>query len=465
MYKRIWSAAAALLLTAGIFSGCQTVNDAPQLNANNPASVVSSFSSQHPDISSSKPKTESSSSSTVTPEFKEKLDGYEEFFNDYIKFLTDYNKSSDRTEMASELAEYDRRREEITSALNAVDESALSKADALYYEDVTYRITKKLDSIDKMYPSSTAVSTTSVKTIPIPKPPEPPLPPFFPSSASRGSSTDSGSAPESTPQSSEQESIAPPIDVSDPDTSSLMTDYTRKWGYNQLNSTQKTAYARLFESASNNITEFGMEDLGLTASDADKIYWAFDYDNAQFLTLGSGYNYKYRDNGTVVELGIQYGRDAGDVESDRFISTAQSVISEAEQLGSDYERLKYIHDWIVNNTTYTKNGPLYKSEADGPVIYGSALCEGYSKAFMYMAQAMGYECVCIAGVSGGGPHMWNMVKMDNAWYHVDATWDDPISSSGPVLRHDYFLVSDSTIRADHTIDNPFAVPSAPNNYQ
>lgn len=464
MYKKICAAAAAFLLTAGTFSGCQTTNEMPAVINDNPASVVSSFSSQHPNTSSSKPKPESSSASTVTPEFQEKLDGYEEFFNEYIKFLTEYNKASDRTEMVSRLADYDTRREETASALKAIDKSALSEADALYYEDVTYRISKKLDSIDKMYPSSTLPIVTGTKSIPVPnppKPPEEPYPPFFPSDATRPSSS-SDNVPEST--SSEQLSIAPPIDVSEPDTSSLLTDYTRKWGYNQLNSQQKIAYARLFESASNNIGEFGVEDLDLNANDADLVYWAFDYDNAQFLTLGSGYNYKYKDSGKVVEIGIQYGRSAGDVPSDQFISSTQSVIAEAEQLGSDYDRLKYIHDWIVNNTSYTKNGPLSKSEADGPVVYGSALCEGYSKAFMYMAQSMGYECVCVAGVSGGGPHMWNMVRIGSLWYHVDVTWDDPVSNSGPMLRYDYFMVSDGTIRADHTIDNPFAVPSAPNNY-
>lgn len=467
MYKKIWGAAAAFMLAAGMFSGCQSTDDIPQPRTDNPVSVVSSFSSQHPNTSSSEPKPESSSSaSTVTPEFKEKLDGYEEFFNEYIKFLTAYNKASDRTEMVSQLADYDARREDVTSKLNSIDKSTLSKADALYYEDVTYRISKKLDSIDKMYPSSTVSIVTGTKSIPVPNPPKPPgepYPPFFPSDATRPES--SSSVPESASSASpEQPSIAAPIDVSDPDTSSLMTDYTRKWGYNQLNSQQKVAYARLFECAGNNIGEFGVEDLNLNTNDADIIYWAFDYDNAQFLTLGSGYNYKYKDSGKLVEIGIQYGRDAGSVPTDQFISRTQSVIAEAEQFGNDYDRLKYIHDWIVNNTSYNQNGPLYKSEADGPVVYGSALCEGYSKAFMYMAQAMGYECVCIAGVSGGGPHMWNMVKVGGLWYHVDVTWDDPISSSGPMLRYDYFLVSDSTILADHTISNPFAVPSAPNNY-
>lgn len=465
MYRKMCTAAIVMLLAAGMISGCQSTDEMPTISTDNPASVVSSFSSQHPGTSSSKPKTESSSTGTVTPEFKEKLDGYEEFFNEYIKFLADYNKASDRTEMVSQLADYDARREETANALNAIDKSALSKEDALYYEDVTYRISKKLDSIEKMYSSSTSSIITSTKSIPVPnppKPPEEPYPPFFPSDATRPSSS-SEDVPEST--SSEQQSIAPPIEVSEPDTSSLLTDYTRKWGYNQLDSQQKIAYARLFESASDNISEFGVEDLNLSTNDVDLIYWAFDYDNAQFLTLGSGYNYKYKDSGQVVEVGIQYGRNAGDVPSDQFISRTQSVIAEAEQLGSDYERLKYIHDWIVNNTTYTKTGSLSKSEADGPVVYGSALCEGYSKAFMYMAQSMGYECVCIVGTSGGGAHMWNMVKIGGSWYHVDTTWDDPVSNSGPILRYDYFLVSDSTIRTDHTIDNPFAVPSAPNNYQ
>ncbi len=503
MYKKLRNAAIVLALIVGTLSGCRTA-DAPLINNENPASVVSSFSSMRPNTSSSKPKSESSSASTVTPEFKERLDGYEEFFNEYIKFLNDYNKASDRTEMVSQLADYNTRREEVTAALNSIDESALSKPDATYYADVTYRISKKLDSIEKMYPSSSSSSSTKhIPKIPefsFPKPhsassvpephsassaPEPYTPSSVPAPQTSSSapapntsssvpsnhsmeSAPSSAAPESTVSSSEvpvQPSVTDPINVPEPDTSSLMSDYTRKWGYNQLNSAQQAAYARLYETVNNNQSGFDVTDLGLNTNDADIIYWAFDYDNAQFLTLGSGYNYKYRDDGTLVEIGIQYGRGAGEVPTDNFTSAAQSVISAAQQFGSDYDRLKYIHDWIVNNTTYTKNGPLSKSEADGPVVYGSALCEGYSKAFMYMAQAMGYECVCIAGTSGGGPHMWNMVKLDGSWYHVDATWDDPVSNSGPILRHKYFLVSDSTIRADHIIDNPFAVPSAPNDYQ
>lgn len=244
------------------------------------------------------------------------------------------------------------------------------------------------------------------------------------------------------------------IDVSAPDTSSLITDYTRKWAYNQLNSSQKEAYARLYDTAESYGGDINISDLGLNQNDIDTVYWAFDYDNAQFLTLGSGYTYSYTDSGEVIKMGIDYGRSPQSVPSSEFESTAQSVINEALQTGSDYERLKYVHDWIVNNTSYISSGAVSKSEADGVVVYGKALCEGYSKAFMYFAQSMGYECVCVSGYSNGD-HMWNMVKVGENWYHVDVTWDDPLSSSGPILRHNYFLVSDSTISSDHTVDNYF----------
>ena len=61
--------------------------------------------------------------------------------------------------------------------------------------------------------------------------------------------------------------------------------------------------------------------------------------------------------------------------------------------------------------------------------------------------------------------MWNMVKVDGKWYHMDVTWDDPLTSDGrPMLRYDYFLISEAKIREDHTIDNDFKIPTAPSNY-
>ncbi len=249
---------------------------------------------------------------------------------------------------------------------------------------------------------------------------------------------------------------------------SILDDYSKKWGYNQLSPVQKTAYEKLVEAAKSYTSRVDISDLKVKASDFDKVYWAFDYDNPQYLALGSGYSYYYfPGTGYMQSFTINYGRTQAQVGmiQKKFNTAVKSVVSEAKKQLTDYSQLKYIHDWIVNNTDYTLTGPAYKSEADGAVVYGKALCEGYSKAFMYMAQELGFECVCVVGKANGTAHMWNMVKLGGAWYHVDVTFDDPIvSGGGNMLSHDYFLLSTYDIRKTHSIDNPVNIPNAARSY-
>ena len=247
-----------------------------------------------------------------------------------------------------------------------------------------------------------------------------------------------------------------------------MYDYTSKWAYNQLTQKQKQAYKRLYSAAYNGTAGCDISDLELTPGDIEVSFWAFDYDNPQFLELGSGCKYGYvesRGKTSYIDIYIEYGRTSGQVPQDDFDRITTGVLANAQAMQSDYEKLKYVHDWIVNNTVYLYANTYYESEADGPVVYGKAICEGYSKAFMYFAQSMGFECVCVRGSAGGVDHMWNMVKLYGQWYHVDVTWDDPVMSDGTqMLRHKYFLISDSEIRRDHSIYSLFTLPSAPYSY-
>ena len=39
-------------------------------------------------------------------------------------------------------------------------------------------------------------------------------------------------------------------------------------------------------------------------------------------------------------------------------------------------------------------------------------------------------------------HIWNLVNLDGTWYHLDATWDDPVvKDNKQYLIHNYFLIS------------------------
>lgn len=122
---------------------------------------------------------------------------------------------------------------------------------------------------------------------------------------------------------------------------------------------------------------------------------------------------------------------------------------------SDYDKIKAIHDYIVDNSKYDierndNDSSSYLSyKAYGPLIEGYATCSGYTDAMALFLEKMGIKNFKVAtelmqeDISG---HVWNAVLLDNKWLHLDLTWDDPVSDDGKdYLQHKYFLISSSEL--------------------
>ena len=80
----------------------------------------------------------------------------------------------------------------------------------------------------------------------------------------------------------------------------------------------------------------------------------------------------------------------------------------------------------------------------------------------YLLKKAGLSCAIAS--SQNINHAWNIVKVNGKWYHVDATWDDPVWDMPGRSNHDYFLVSFDTMNkntlVNHTKDRTDMVVSA-----
>ena len=97
------------------------------------------------------------------------------------------------------------------------------------------------------------------------------------------------------------------------------------------------------------------------------------------------------------------------------------------------------YDYQFNDISYTMYGAL---------VNGSAVCDGYTKAYSYLLRQVGIESR--ACVSFDINHAWNLIKIDGKYYHVDVTWDDLAWTSGSRgveggVRHYNFLRSNAGI--------------------
>ena len=160
-----------------------------------------------------------------------------------------------------------------------------------------------------------------------------------------------------------------------------------------------------------------------------------------------------------------------------YYTTAEQEQSVTERLGevmggldlggeSTYEKIKAIHDYIVRNVQYDYvhlGNESYRTQytAYGALIDGTSVCQGYAVLFYRMCLEAGVDARVISGVAltsdGDEPHAWNIAKIEDLYYYVDATWDDPTVEGGDPDRvyYDYFLIGETRMAADHASNAEF----------
>ena len=128
----------------------------------------------------------------------------------------------------------------------------------------------------------------------------------------------------------------------------------------------------------------------------------------------------------------------------------------------DYTKIISVHDFIVNNAEYEKdNSSQNVYNMYGALIDYKAVCEGYAKGFKYLMDSLNIPCVVACGVGTNNEgytenHAWNYVFINEKWYALDATWDDPIirgyGKITDAIRYHYFLKGSNSFFTDHTED-------------
>lgn len=125
----------------------------------------------------------------------------------------------------------------------------------------------------------------------------------------------------------------------------------------------------------------------------------------------------------------------------------------------DKEKIKTIHDYIINNTKYDsdrsdRNIIKYKSNiAYGPLFEHYGICGGYTDTMALFLNKFNIPNFKIISEN----HIWNAVLLDGKWYHLDLTWDDPVEATGKdTLQYNIFLISTKELEeindGEHTFD-------------
>lgn len=119
----------------------------------------------------------------------------------------------------------------------------------------------------------------------------------------------------------------------------------------------------------------------------------------------------------------------------------------------NYNKIKAFHDHIVNITKYDSEHTEDKYTAYNLLISGKAICGGYSDIMAIYLNMIGLQNYKI----NSDNHIWNLVNLDGTWYHLDLTWDDPVSGNDQYLLHNFFLIPTNELhrldKVEHNFDS------------
>ncbi len=187
---------------------------------------------------------------------------------------------------------------------------------------------------------------------------------------------------------------------------------------------------------------------GLTADEAFTVWRFFRDDHPLYYWIANSIDFRGSKLALVVDEEFRDG-SARKSTNDNIYAVINTFLADTKELESPYLFALACHDMIINRIDYAyeSDGEMPQDDSWAHSIIGvfearGGVCESYARTFALFLNARGVENAIVAG-DAGGPHAWNLAKMDDGgWYWFDLTWDDKPGAFYEI-NYRYFCVNDT----------------------
>ena len=246
--------------------------------------------------------------------------------------------------------------------------------------------------------------------------------------------------------------------------------FENKFYYSQLDEEEQLVYKEIYQGILDHEEKIYVHSSN--AQDVNEILVNVIYDFGEiFWADGSCTTTAYEesllnDAYSIIEPTYIYTQDERNLKEQEIENVVAQVISSVPAEYTEYEKIKYIYEYLVNNVQYVEEAP------DNQNIYSAlvgkqTVCAGYAKANQYLLNRLGIYCTCVIGTAAQEEefesHAWNIVRCNDAYYYVDITWADPIETEEqpdiPLeLLYDYLCCSETQLGSTHRTDEKYTYP-------
>lgn len=246
----------------------------------------------------------------------------------------------------------------------------------------------------------------------------------------------------------------------------------KKYYYELLPEHEKIVYQEILQGLMD-----GEKEIYLHSADAQKnnelfqavlndypeIFWCDGQGNTTIYEKGS-------ESYSVLSPKYQYENEERKKRQTEIDTVAQKILKGAPKSGTEYEKIQYVYEYVINHTDYCEDSPDNQN-IYSVLVNGKSVCAGYARATQYLLEQLDVFCTYVTGqakrpdAKEAVPHAWNLVFCDGAYYYLDATWGDPIylKEVDENIVYDYLCISQEELFQTHTPDAGLKLPKCTSN--
>ncbi|MBK5201560.1 MAG: hypothetical protein JJE21_08530 [Spirochaetaceae bacterium] len=197
-------------------------------------------------------------------------------------------------------------------------------------------------------------------------------------------------------------------------------------------------------------------DTDYSSADIQKVFDFVFKDNPQIFYANQSYNYKWKEesNGKKVSANIEFSYKTFDrsikYERDLVEKKVLKYVDILKKLDSPYQQIRTMYKYFALTRNYDLS-LIDDQSAYSVLINKRGVCASYARAFQYIMNSLGIPCIVVTGELKGIPHAWNMVEIENLWYHIDVTNGN--SGYDDYYSYEFFLLPTALMGKSVTIDN------------
>lgn len=157
---------------------------------------------------------------------------------------------------------------------------------------------------------------------------------------------------------------------------------------------------------------------------------------------------KYTGNKGTITFNMTY---LTDLEKELYVNAqVDKILPKIIKKGAtEFEKVKAVHDYIVLNGSYSSNTKNSQYTPYTFLTEQKGVCQAYALLMYKMLEELNIEAKYVKGFSNNERHAWILAKVDDEWYHVDPTWDDPVGNKNDEVRYKYFMITDKQMAKTH----------------